>query len=68
MKYGGGCCFQAVRADAVANLRSELGNQLAAKSRDQGLRYVHEEQDNVVDWSHFEALWCILVSLQVLVI
>ncbi|XP_024372960.1 uncharacterized protein [Physcomitrium patens] len=30
----------AVRADAVANLRSELGNQLAAKSRDQGLRAI----------------------------
>lgn len=28
----------AVRVDSVANLRSELGNQLAAKSRDQGLR------------------------------
>ncbi|KAG0581149.1 hypothetical protein KC19_4G228500 [Ceratodon purpureus] len=42
----------AVRADSVAHLRSELGNQLAAKSRDQGLRaigavvYIEEALNN----------------------
>lgn len=38
--------LQAVHADSVAHLRSELGNQLAAKSLKNGLRYVESHVKN----------------------